>query len=683
MSLLSSRRRPWPFHLRLGSILGSPNDRLGYMLVPNQDGLLVGRKQQMLDSVVPSVQEYGSAPVYRERTFPLRPSGGYGERVQSSYGDKRYYWGNDIWVSGGLVGKGPLIHPVMPTSAPGGGVVKLIDGYDTAALTLTQFILSGTKLYRRTDDTNVGQVVDHDHSPNLLTDAAVYQGGFSGAARSLYVTSNAGNLWERTPSGTWTQAALPSGFGAYRLEVVGTELWAADTVNSVVRKVTSDPKVAANWSGPFFIGDPSVRISAIRQTNQTLVIFKEDGTLFTLNSDGSPNDLFPGVASTPSADNGLRAQAWLNALWFSAGPSFYRLDMPGAQLQPVGPGRLLDNASPVRGEARVLAGWGGYQAYLGLYNAQDTPPTSYLLSYGSWEQREGQDGTQTVFDDQWDGSMAHWPNRTITAMAVSGASGNERLYIGFSDGGWDYFKLVKNPLATGSGAEFQTGPCEIVFPLHHAMFQADLKHWLGFSVFGPVMRPGDEVTLSYRIMASAGAPGTDPTGNWLPLGEFTANGQRIETPSNMVGNALSLKAALSNTTTADTPVVEIVAYHERVVPAFKRDLQMSVDARGFQSRLDGAVVRFDSDRMHQAMMDFAAAPGSLAIELPDETVNEIALFGYQEKLLPMQAGGGRSWAVDIQATQFRILTVYGIIKRFRGTRIGDMRGYKISATRTM
>jgi len=673
--------------MRMGSILGSPDDRFGLMLVPSQGGLMIAKKQQMLDSVVPSVQEYGSAPVYRERTFPARPLGGYGERVQSSYGDKRYYWGSDIWVVGGLFGKGPLLHPIMPSPAPGGGVARIIDGYNTAANTLTQFVLSGTKCFRRSDDTVPGQVVDKGDFATPPADAVVYQGGFAGAAKSLYVATSGGLLWERTPAGAWTQAALPSGFGAYRLEVVGTELWAADTVNSVVRKVTSDPKVAGNWSGPFFIGDPSVRISSIRQTKQTLVIFKEDGTLYTLNSDGSVNDLFPGIASTPSPDNGARAQAWLGSLWFRAGPSFYRLDMPGAQLTPMGPGRFMDNASPVRGEARVLAGWSGYQAYLGIYNsttlADGTPPTSYLLSYGSWEEKNTDDGVQIVFDDQWDGSLAHWPNRIISAMSVSGASGTDRLYVGFTDGGWDWFKLVQNPLAIGSGAEFTVGASEIVFPLHHAMFQADLKHWLGFSVFGPIMRVGDEVDLYYRIAASSGAPGTDPSGNWIYLGEFTNNGQRIETPPNMVGNALSLKASLTNTNSNDTPVVEIVAYHERVVPAFKRDLQFTVDARGFQTRLDGASLRFDSDRMHKAMLDFAAAPGSLAIELPDETVNEVALFGYQERLLPMQAGGGRSWAIDIEATQFRILTVYGIIGRFRGTRIGDMRGFKISATRSM
>ena len=73
----------------------------------------------------------------------------------------------------------------------------------------------------------------------------------------------------------------------------------------------------------------------------------------------------------------------------------------------------------------------------------------------------------------------------------------------------------------------------------------------------------------------------------------------------------------------------------------------------------------------------------MAIELPDETVNEIAMFGYQERLLPLQAGGGRGWVIDFEATQFRILTIYGIIRRLRGTRIGDLRGYSIASLRTL
>ena len=667
--------------MRLGSILGASSDRVGLMLIPNQQGLLVGRKQQMLDGVVPSAQEYASAPVYRERTWPAKPTAGYGERVQSSFGDKRYYWGMDIQVSGGLVGKGPLLHPITPTAAASGQVYKFIDGFQSAGLTPTQFILAGTKVYRRADDTNGGQVVDRDFSPNVAQDGVVFQGGFAGAARSLYVATNGGTLWERTPTGTWTQCVLPAGFGAYRVEVVGTELWAADVANCVIRKVTADPKVAANWSGPFFVGDPSVWISAIRQTNNVLVIFKEDGSIFTLNSDGSTNDLFPGLVTTASAENGRRAQAWMGSLWFNVGPSFYRLGMPGAELVPMGPGRLLDNASPVRGDAKAFCGWGGYQGYLGLYNAQDSPPTSYLLSYGSWEMRQTEDGADAKFDDQWDGALAHWPNKIISAMSVSGASGIDRLYVGFTDGTWTWIKLVRSPLATGSGAEFNLGPAEIVFPLHTAMFQADLKHWLGFSLFGPVLRVGDEATVYYRIMASAGTPPSQSSGDWLLLGEFTQNGQRIDAPSNLAGHGLSLKVSLTNQDNTTTPVIDTVAIHERVVPAFKRDISGTVDGRAVIARLDGAAYRPNPETVHQIMMDAAALPGSMAIELPDETINEVAVFDYGEAITPMQGGGGHGWTINFQATQFRILTVYGIIRRLRGTHIGDLRGYSIGSLR--
>ena len=697
MSLLSSRRRPWPYHARLGSILGPSSDRFGVMLIPSdQTGLMVARKQQMLDGVVPSDQEYGSAPVYRERTSVLRPTAGYGERVQSSFGDRRYYWGKNIQISGGLLGKGPLIHAVVPTTAAGGQVTKFIDAPNAAGAT-QQFILSGAIVYRRTDDTGAGQVVDRNGVSNAPLDAVVFQGGFSGAAASLYVAWSDGSLWERTPAAVWTQCALPSGFSTMRLEVVGTELWAADTVRSVVRKVTADPKVAGNWSGPYLIGDPSTKISALRQVSNQLCIFKEDGSVFTLNSDGSANDLFPTLASYPSVDNGLRAVAWMNSIWFKVGPSSYLLAMPGASLTPIGPGRLVENASPVRGDSCAFAGWGGYRAYSTIYNSDTN--VSYLLSYGNWETKDSDEGRgqQVVLDDQWDGSMAEWPNRIATAMGVSGASGQERMYIGFNDGKWDWFKLVRSPFASVGPPlardgiveelavipEYTTDESYIVFPLHTAMFSADLKHTLGFSLFGPWMAPGDEVQLFYRLMASGGGPPLNPTASWIELGEFTANGQRIPAPANLVSHGLSLKMQLFNTNSADTPIIEIVAIHERVVPAFKRDLQMTVDARGFVTRLDGAIVRADADRIHRALLDFAAAPGSLAIELPDETINEVAFFGYQERLLPMQAGGGRGWGVEIQATQFRILTVYGIIRRLRGTRIGDLRGYKISALRTL
>jgi|SRR5215203_3487404 len=684
MGSLSSRRRPYPFHLRIGSIQGDPRDRVGLMLLPSETGLLVGRKQQMLDGVVPSAQEYASAPVYRERTLALKPTAGYGERVQSSFGDRRYYWGKNIQVQGGMVGQGPLVHEVAPTSAATSGTVqKFIDAPNSAGV-MTLWILSGQGVHKRLDDSNGGQPTSHYRLGFRTEDGVRFKGGFAGATDSLYVAWNDGTIWEKNLAETWAMCALPADFQPTRLEVVGEELWAADTVRCVVRKCTSDPKVAGSWSGPIFVGTPSIKITAIRQTANSLVIFKEDGSLHTLNSDGTTNDLFPGVRVPTDASNGRRAEPWMGALWFRAGPSFYRLEMPGADLTAVGPGKFVDNGSPVRGESRAWCGWGGYQAFLAIWNP--LTQTSYLLSYGTWEAQPTQTGVTYVFDDQYDGALAEWSFVThgkVSTMYVSGASGGDRLYIGFETGLWCWIKLVQSPLAMNSGAEFTVGESFIVFPLHHAMFQADIKHWLGFSVFGPVLRPGDEVYLSYRLQASAGAVPSDPLGDWLPLGEFIHNGQRIDAPPNMAGNALQLRAQLFNINTDSTPVIETVAIHERVVPAFKRDLSGTVNAATFASRLDGAVMRLDSDRVHKAMMDAAASPGSMAIELPDETINEVAFFGYTERMLPAASGGGHTWAIDFQATQFRILTVYGIIRRLRGSRIGDLRGYSIASLRVL
>ena len=208
--------------MRLGSILGSEQDRVGLMLLPSQEGLLIGRKQQMLDGVVPSVQEYGSAPVYRERTWTFKPTGGYGERVQSSYGDKRYYWGIDIQVSGGLVGKGPLLHPVKPATSKGP-----VNKFIVALYGIEQvlFTLSGNNVFRRAGDADADQVmvVEWGHA---ATDAARFQGGYPNAKDCLYVAWSAApgttlRLLEIPPSGPQNWCSLPAEFEPEFVEVVG------------------------------------------------------------------------------------------------------------------------------------------------------------------------------------------------------------------------------------------------------------------------------------------------------------------------------------------------------------------------------------------------------------------------------------------------------------------------------
>lgn len=671
--------------MRMGVPVDTPGGRTGMMLVPNEQGILIGKKQQTLEGVVPTIQDYDSAPVYRERTFAFKPQAGMGERVQSSQNDKRYYWGINIWVHGGLFGKGPLLHPIVPTVAAGGMVRQFVEGRaDTGDLAL--YILAGDRVYRRNDDTNAGQVSVLYFAGVPPLSARRFKGLGAGAKDALYISYDNGTVHQFDGT-TDAACALPSGFSAHFLEVVGDELWAADRDRSIVRKTVNDPVVggAGGWGGPIQVGNSAVPISCLVQTGNRLVILKADGGVFTLNADGSDNDLYPGLATTQSMENGRSATSWLDSVWFRTGLTFFRLDLSGGGpvLQPVGPGRLLDNASPVRGQVQAFAGWGGYQAFAGIYNEGDA--TSYLLTYGNW-QPTTQGSSGFAFLDQYDGALASWPDRRITAMGISNQLGSDRLYVGFADGGWDWFKLVRAPLAPDSGAEYTLDESYIVTPLHHAGFQADTKQWIGFSVFGPVLRTGDEVFLSYRLMGSAGAPPTVAAvdAGWIDLpGHFTHNGQRIDAKTNMASTGLSLKINIVNASTTATPCIDTIAVHERVVPAFKRDYSGSIDARPYVARRDGASVRTQPRQLRDLVIKAAAAPQAVTIELPDETLQSLAVFSYQERYLPGQGNARHSFAIDFQATQFTTIEIYGIIRRLRGTKIGELRGYSIALLRTL
>ena len=500
---------------------------------------------------------------------------------------------------------------------------------------------------------------------------------------ALYVAWSDGVLKEYTPSGA-TACVLPAGFLPNLLEIVGDELWAADSTNCIVRKCTNDPKVAGSWSGPILIGNPSIPITALRQTTNRLCIFKGDGDVFTINSDGSDNDMFPGLQSTVDPDNCRTAVAWQGSLWFRTDRAFWRLDMQGgAVLTAQGPGRALSNLSDVKGPVQAFAGWNSQMGFGVIYNASNG--TSYLMTYGNWEPQQGDTGTSYAFADQWDGAIAHWPGRKATALWVSNIPTDARVYIGFADGGYDWIKLVAYPLTSDSGAEYTMGPSYIVTPLNHLMFQADNKQLIGASVFGPSFPTGDSVTLSYRLRGSAGMLPTTNVGDFVAWDHpFTFNGQRWDLGQSVASNAVELQIAFDSVDSTSSPILEGVGLHERLVPAFKRDYTFTVNARDYVARYDGASIRQNGRFLRDLVMQAAAAPATIALEFPDEVVLNVGLFDYTEHMVPHVGQGGQfgqGWTIDISATEFGVIETLGLIGRTRGTRIGDLRGFPISRTR--
>ena len=648
----------------------------GLVLVPQQaTGLMVGRKQTPLGTTFPTDAQYGSAPVYKEHTFEFRPTGGMGEGVQSSKTDRRYHYAMDCWVTGGLVGLGPLPHSLTPANT--GSIRRFVEALnDTRALAL--FALAGGFVLQRNDDTSAGQVVSRQRSATA-TDAARFTGAYSGAVDGLYVAWDDGVL-EEYDGTSWKPCVLPTGFLANFLCVVGDELWAADSVHCIIRKCTNDPKVAGSWSGPILVGTPSVPITALRQTTNRLCIFKADGDVFTINGDGSDNDLFPGLQNTIALDNCRTAWPWQGSLWFRADRAFWRLDMQGgAVLSPEGPGRALGNLSDVKGPVQAFVGWNSQMAFGVIFNVLTN--TSYLLTYGNWEPQQGDVGTSYAFSNQWDGAIAHWTNRKATCLWVTNLPSDARLYVGFDDGGYDYVKLVPYPFAFNAGAEFVSSGY-IVAPIHHDMFQADNKQSIGFSVFGPSFLGGGSIDISYRLKGTVGSPPTSPSGDFISIGQpFTFNGERQNFTWPVVGVATEFKATFSSPTSVYTPVLEGIGLHERLVPAFRRDYAFTVDARDVTGRRDGASVRQSGRRTRDLMLQAAASPATVAIELPDETISDVAVFDYTERMIAHTAWAGQGWGVDVQVTEFGVTSTYGTIGRTRGTTIGSTRGWQISSLR--
>jgi hypothetical protein len=718
----SSRQRPWPWDARIwktpplpgapkpissfrgqtiGSLRGQTIGKLrgqvpswsaipgtGLMLLPQQDGILVGKKQTIVETVYPVAQEYDSAPIYKERTFVFKPTAGMGERQQSSTGDRRYHYALDCWILGGLLGKGPLLHPLVPAVTPG-AVRQFIDGLN-AARALTLFALAGSYVLQSTADTSAGQTVAYSRVPQIAQSAVRFMSAGTTPVDAVYVAWDDGVLTQM--GATNVTCTLPAGMHANYVEKIGRELWIADAAAATIRSTTNDPTQAGSWGGPILVGDPSVPITCLRASGGKLWILKANGDVFSVNADGSDNDWFPSERVPQDVTNGRTAASWLGALWFRAGPTFYRMD-PSPSLQPIGPERNLQNSSEVQGPVQCFVGWGAHLAFGGIYNPTTSTttgnPTSYLLTYGNWEPAEQTQpsGPSLQFVDQWDGAIAHWPNRQISALYVSAVQSPPRLYCGFVDGGYDWIKLVPNPLTVGSGAEFTTTTSRIVLPLHTAMFEANKKQVVSLSGFGPRMNWGDNAVGNYRIRGSTGSPGPMGDQTWHTVDPpITQNGMRVDLDPNIAGIACEFAFDLNNLSSSETPVFEGFGIHERVVPDFRYDWTLAVDARDYVARKDGASVRQNGRQIRDVLQQVSAQPALATVELPDETIEGLAFVQYQERLVPhsgQNARFGQQFAIDVQLTQFTSQIDIGVIGRLRGNTIGFLRGYPISALRTL
>jgi hypothetical protein len=629
-----SRLAPWPYDATLdpGDGLGA----VGLMLVPDQEGLLVARSEESLANVAPTEYGYASQDPLTETTFTFgRLTGGMGESTQTTGAARRYRYALDVDCSiGGMPRLGPkfavqALPALLDASAD---VWQVVVGPGGAAD--QYYLLRGRAVYAL-----VGGVwsLSHDFGAGNIPQQAVVFRGTVGT-RGLWVSTAHGELWKQDGTG-WVQAVLPAGALAYFVEMVGGELYIGGLAHVWVC-TAGDPLLAASWGGAIQVGHLGSSLTYLKALSGEITIEKDEG-VFTLNADGSNNELFPELRANVLPTNGRHATVFQDKLWFGYGDAYYRMDA-AATLEPIGPERLVDLDPVMQGRSVAGAGHADWFLYLATHNPDVN--TTYLLKYGTWANTDTESGFE--FLDAWHGAVAHWVGKAASRVDVTYLAGVPTLWVGFADGSLEAAVLpvgTPNPAADDSCRFISQG--DLYMPLHTADYPATVKSFHAVAGVGPALSASLTATVYYR---------PTPVSAYQSIGTaFTTSGQRVTFPLPQTGVVLDTFTRLATTTDTLTPVLEHVALFEAIrphSPTLRLARTFTVRSADRVARRDGVVSPVPAARIRAALVAAQQAPGRVVVRLPDETINNLEAISYHEVLAPNERRVGLDHAIALRLT---------------------------------
>lgn len=668
-----SKRRPWPYDAII--------DGIPVMLSPGEDGNLVAQKSKTLDATAPTSFEYSSANPAKERTFPwTKLYAGFGEAVEPDEQPRRYRYAvrcdmsiNGLWMKGPkFENHGSHTHQTTVNASSGEVRQFVLGPYDGS---IVLFAICENGVYVRVDDTTWTGILTSSTTPALGAgenpQSAVWYMTRDTGPDALYVGTDIGNLWEfDSTTLTFSQAAAAQGPGigvtqgeARWLEKVGDELWVAGDYWVMKNVNGEDPMLRASWSAPIYIGDQSSRITYLKQVNNTLFIFKEDG-VFTVTVDGEDNDLFPHFRVHRSETNGRNASIWMGQMWVPFGDQTYIIDESGV-LQPDGLSHVLQNDSDIGGEAVAGAGhntWFFYEIY---YNEKTT--TSHLVKHGTWV--EGSDvgaRQQGEFAQVHHGSLAQWSKRATTCAIVANIhpSGNDRLYVGFADGTVEWCVLPHNSPNPAEDDECEfTGLDSVVYlPHHHMGFQADNKLYMGVTMPAHTLTSTEYATVEYKL-------DPNPLAAWVALEDenltaYILPGQRIDFPTSGPTYAKNIELRvnlikdpnLASSPANLTPIIEGIAVHQALRPSLALEYVAAIRASSFLPKLNGTVDRRRGLKIKNDILQVAADPGVIFVTFADGIQQEVTVTDYKESWASFQKRRDLDYVIQLEMIQYRTIS---------------------------
>jgi hypothetical protein len=616
MSIFSARRSPYPYHLKIGSVglmLGQPTPTRGNPSPP----MLVSSKSQDVAQVAPPDFSYGGTSPIGDREEPYESLVlGMGMKVQEKWQDARYYAAQGVDCSVWPWCKGPEVTLLTPATHDDTAVAATFFELGT-----TLYVAQGRYVLRRDSDSVWTSVFDAGAGVQILN-AAVFTSNFDGTQR-CFLALSAGAARYSSNGTTWTAMAT---FTALAFAAIGREFWWADDTNRLRKCDTNaDPTVEGNYTSLIFrAGDKSSPINSLAVSAAgTLLILKTDG-VYTLDAAGDDHQLWPYLKFAKLPNNGRWWGQFENSLYVSYGQQFIRIS-PDLVGEEIGPEKLVNNDSAVRGQVTAFAAVGTMFAYAAVFN-RDTL-TSYLMKFGAWVS-QGMDASQLapVHVDAWHGSLSQpFTSRSFQSLFVSsiGAPTNhQRTYLALSDGtvGWLINPCVPNPAAC-SAYRFHTGDAYVDLPLWHGGYHASTKSVRHAAVTG-TLDASDYVTLEYKLDPNAAA--------WTTLtGRFDQPVyEQLAFPVTAATVLAAFRVHLVNTTNLKSPLVSAFSLGHALRPKRYMTMQVEILCSDGLVRRDGVPLRIGRREIKKIVEAAVDTPGAVVVTLPDESVQELSFTDY-------------------------------------------------------
>jgi hypothetical protein len=648
------------------------------ILEPGSDGNLVTSKTKTLDATAPVDYTYSSANPYKERAFEWQELyGGFGQGTAPPGGQVPRRYSHTVKADlsvDGLWMKGPKFETHEEALSGAGEIRQMIWALHSGSPAL--FAICQNGVYRRVADNNWAVSLSAATLGGGVFPQQAMRFKHRGATPldALYVATNASNLWQYNgTTNTWALAGTTAGPGtgstqgeARYIERVNDELWVAG--NYWVVKVTDDPMDRTKYSAVIYIGDQTAKITWLKQLNDTLIIYKEDG-VYTVDTTGLDHELFPTLRGANHPNNGKNAAVWINRIWFTFGDQTFTIDEQGT-LKPDGTEQLLENTSDVHGQWVAGAGhntWFFYEMYYNLDNNM-----TYLIKHGTWVEENSSQATPGVaqFAEAHHGALYDWNKQGCFLDVVSGAAstGNDRIYVGFTDGTIQWAVLPQNSPnpAEDVHCEFTSLDSYVYLPTHHSGFRADNKLWHAITATGPHLTNTEWIEVEYRLDIS------NDLSEWVPVTDdgvkFTIPSQRKTFTDDEVNDPVSGKLiqfraklvkdpSLSESPPFLSPVSEGIIIHESIRPAFSREFTFSIKAASFLPRRDGMADRRRGEDIRQRVLQRCAQVGPLNVLMPTGEYEPLTIVDYRDSGASWSKRRDHEYLIQIQGIQLGVLSV--------------------------